>query len=187
MKVVEHKSPENEKPLEEKLQPNGDPDDHKFSNMAVNNDGILENFSSETDRLISNIEMIDSPSEFFNFGDSFDKSLDSIDVYDSLKTVTDSDAVCMKNFMKELIDDFGKYFSENDKPSETRAVKFNKKSCKYDDDFKDKVIQYINDHCIKEAANKFNVHRDTIAVWMKDEDFHKNLAEVFSSFSFILY
>ncbi|XP_065216644.1 uncharacterized protein LOC135842892 isoform X2 [Planococcus citri] len=154
----------------------------KFPNIDLNNDVIfsnnsLENFSTD-DTLIGNIEMINSPSEFFNFGDSFDKSLDSVDVYDSLKSVTDSDTVCMKNFMKELIDDFGKYFSENEKSGETRTIKFNKKSCKYDDDFKDKVIQYINDHCIKEAANKFNVHRDTIAVWMKNEDFHKNLTEI---------
>lgn len=131
----------------------------------------LDSFSCETDKLIGNIDMIDSPSEFFNFSDSFDKSMDSDDTHDSDTT--------MRNFMKELIDDFGKYFSDSEKtPDTSTTAKPNRKSCKYDDDFKQKVIHYINENCIKDAASKFSVHPNTIAVWMKENDFQKHLTEV---------
>lgn len=139
----------------------------------------FENFSLETDKLISNIDMINSPSEFFNFSDSFDKSMDSIDVNDTMK-ISESENACMNNFMKELIDDFGKYFSENVKSKNCLKHKLSKKCCKYDQDFKNEVIRFISKHRIAEAAVKFNVHPNTISIWLKDDQFQKQLTEVCS-------
>lgn len=137
----------------------------------------LESFSLETDKLIGSIDMINSPSEFFNFSDSFDKSMDAVDVCDQMKH-TDPDNACMKNFMKELIDDFGKYFSDSDKMGYNAGDKQSKKSCKYDKEFKNEVINFLTEHRIKEAASKFNIHPNTISVWIKDDKFHNQLTEV---------
>lgn len=152
-----------------------------IESSAKCNEGLLfENFSIETDKLIGNIDMINSPSEFFNFSDSFDKSMDSTDVCDTIKNLYDGENNCIKNLMTELMDDFGKYFLDNERNCARNVTgsKPTKKSCKYDKDFKDKVIGFITENRIKEAAAKFNVHPNTISIWLKEDKFQNHLTQV---------
>lgn len=131
----------------------------------------LESFSIVTDKLISGIEMINSPSEFF---DLFSES--PIDLMDS------NDG-SIKIFMKELMDDFRKYFKESDNfdKGNNGVGKLRKKSWKYEKDFKDKMIKFISKHRIMEAATLFKISPETISIWMKDNKFQKQLSQVIFS------
>jgi hypothetical protein len=130
----------------------------------------LESFSIATDKLINDIEMINSPSEFFDFIES------AIDVADS------GDA-SMKSLMNELMDDFGRYCNESDNREEGSAAfgrLVSRKSCKYDKDFKDKVIEFISKHqtSIIKAAAKFKISPETVSIWMKESKFQEQLTQV---------
>lgn len=111
--------------------------------------------------------MINSPSEFFDFNEG------AIDIADTGDT-------SMKNFMKELMDDFGRYFNESDSntsKSSKDSGKLSKKSCKYDKDFKDKVLGFISKHRIIEAAAQFKISPETISIWMKEHKFQDQLTQ----------
>ncbi len=136
----------------------------------------FETFSLETDKLMSDIDMVNSPSEFFYFNDNFDKTMDASEIRDALRS---SDDCGFGDLVKELMDDFGRYFSDDDKMDQD-SKKLKKKYCKYDDDFKSKVIGYLSEHRIAEAASRFDVHPSTVSIWLKNDQFLKNITEVCS-------
>lgn len=53
-----------------------------------------------------------------------------------------------------------------------------KKSCKYDQDFKNKVIRDCRENNILEIATKYKVHPTTVSIWLKDDHFRKGLTNV---------
>lgn len=118
----------------------------------------LENFS---------LENIDWPPDLLAFSEYGGDG--------SKNTNNDADTACLNSLVNELMHDFSRYFVDTDPPPTTKPTK---KYFKYDNDFKNEVLRFLNNRRIVEAAKKYNVNANTISVWLKDDRFQKRLTEV---------